>query len=139
MPRASGPMRCPCRTSRARCSRLGWTLAFVAAMAAPVAAATITVSVRRAAQRIEVQASTTLHADVATAWRVLSGCARCAEFIADLPCSRVVARRRGQPARAHQPPCAPRCASNTVASNQPHDGAIASLSNGHAASIRSRQ
>lgn len=87
-------MRCPCRTSRAQCSRLGWTLAFVAAMAAaPVAAATITVSVRRGAQSLEVEASTTLQADVATAWRVLSDYDRYAEFIADLQRSRVVARR----------------------------------------------
>lgn len=93
MPRQSRPMRCPGRTPAFAVTTA--TMAALAAMAvaAPVAAATITVSVRRGDQGIEVQASATLQADVATAWRVLTDYERYAEFIADLQRSHVVARQ----------------------------------------------
>lgn len=73
---------------------LGSACALVAAMVAapPLAAATITVDVVRSVQTIDVQASTTVHADTATAWRVLTDYERFTEFIPDLLRSHVVAR-----------------------------------------------
>ena len=68
---------------------------FVLAVAGPnfAAAATIAVSAERHGDTIEIQASTLLGADAATAWLVLTDYDRYAEFIPDLRESRVVARR----------------------------------------------
>jgi hypothetical protein len=68
------------------------TLALLVA-AQPVAAATIAISTERDGDTIEIRASAVLHADVATAWRVLTDYNRYTEFIPDLRVSRVVARR----------------------------------------------
>jgi carbon monoxide dehydrogenase subunit G len=75
-------------------TRLGLAIALVAAMVAatPLAAATITVKVVRSFEVIDVQASTTVQADAATAWRVLTDYDRYIEFIPDLHRSHVVAR-----------------------------------------------
>jgi carbon monoxide dehydrogenase subunit G len=75
-------------------TRLGPAFALVAAMvaASPLAAATITVNVVRSVEAIDVRASTTVQADTATAWRVLTDYDRYTEFIPDLLRSHVVAR-----------------------------------------------
>ena len=62
------------------------------AIAAPVAAATITVSAERRADAIDVEASAVMNADPASAWRVLTDYERYVEFIPGLRVSRVVAR-----------------------------------------------
>jgi ribosome-associated toxin RatA of RatAB toxin-antitoxin module len=83
-----------CGLLSATATRLGSAFALVAAMvaASPLAAATITVSVVRSVEAIDVQASTTVQADAATAWRVLTDYDRYIEFIPDLLRSHVVAR-----------------------------------------------
>ena len=87
-------MQCACRKLGTAAKRLGAAFALAAAMAAalPVAAAKISFDVVRGNQTIDVHASATVNADTATAWRVLTGYERYAEFIPDLQRSRVVAR-----------------------------------------------
>jgi carbon monoxide dehydrogenase subunit G len=79
---------------RTTATRLGSAFALIAAVvAAPsLTAATITVKVVRSAEAIDVKASTTVQADAATAWHVLTDYDRYTEFIPDLQRSRVVAR-----------------------------------------------
>jgi hypothetical protein len=69
-------------------------LALLAALASagPAAAATVTLNAGRNGEAIDIHASAVLNADVATAWRVLTGYERYAEFIPHLRASRVVAR-----------------------------------------------
>jgi hypothetical protein len=69
-------------------------LAVVAAMvvALPAAAATISFTVDRGVEAIEVRASAVLAADAATAWRVLTAYDRYTDFIPDLQRSHVLAR-----------------------------------------------
>jgi hypothetical protein len=87
-------MRCACRSLGTTAMRLGAAVALAAAAGAalPVAAAKITLDGVRGVETIDVQAGATVHADVATAWRVLTDYDRYTEFIPDLQRSRVVAR-----------------------------------------------
>ena len=87
-------MRCACRSLGTMAMRLGSAFALAATMAAalPVAAAKITFNVVRGVETIDVQASATVNADTATAWRVLTEYDRYTEFIPDLQRSQVVAR-----------------------------------------------
>ena len=68
-------------------------MAFMAAAAAPASAATIIAITERSGDAIDIHASMELHADAATAWRVLTDYDRYTEFIPDLRVSRVIARR----------------------------------------------
>ncbi|MBS1177953.1 MAG: hypothetical protein H6R06_2365 [Proteobacteria bacterium] len=87
-------MRCACRSLGTTAMRLGSAFALAATVAAalPVAAAKIAFNVVRGVETIDVQASATVNADTATAWRVLTEYDRYAEFIPDLQRSQVVAR-----------------------------------------------
>ena len=68
-------------------------MALMAAVAAPASAATIIASTERSGDAIDIHASMELHADGATAWRVLTDYDRYTEFIPDLRVSRVISRR----------------------------------------------
>lgn len=88
---------CRVHTSRRRRGPVaGWAcvaaLAVLAAVAAAASAAAVDVAVRHRGDRIAIEASATLGADVATAWRVLTDYGRYPEFVPDLAVSRVVAR-----------------------------------------------
>jgi len=87
-------MRCTHGSLSTVAMRLGSACSIVAAMAAvpPLDAATISVDVVRSVETIDVRASTTVHADIATAWHVLTDYERFTEFIPDLLRSHVVAR-----------------------------------------------
>jgi ribosome-associated toxin RatA of RatAB toxin-antitoxin module len=87
-------MRCACRSLGTTAMRLGSAFALAATVAAalPVAAAKVTFNVVRGVETIDVQASATVNADTATAWRVLTEYHRYTEFIPDLQRSQVVAR-----------------------------------------------
>lgn len=74
----------------------GWgclaAFAVLAAVAAPGSAAEVNIAVQHRGDRIAIEASATLGADPATAWRVLTDYGRYPEFVPDLGSSRVVAR-----------------------------------------------
>lgn len=67
-------------------------MALAAAGARPATPASIAVHGQRDGKAIDIHASAVLHADGATAWRVLTDYNRYAEFIPDLRSSRVLAR-----------------------------------------------
>jgi hypothetical protein len=88
---------CRVHTNRRRRGAVaGWAcavaFAVLAAVAAAGSAAEVDVAVRHRGDRIAIEASATLDAAVATAWRVLTDYGRYPEFVPDLAVSRVVAR-----------------------------------------------
>lgn len=81
------------RRARTRCLGAACAAAWVLAAVPPAAAASVTVVAERSGAAIELHASAVLHADPATAWRVLTDYERYPAFIPDLRRSRVVSRR----------------------------------------------
>ena len=73
--------------------RVVLALALAVAAAQPAAAAAITLHTERSGDAIGIRASVVLHADGATAWRVLTDYDRYTDFIPALRSSRIIARR----------------------------------------------
>lgn len=91
---AAGASGFPLRLRRVLLRLRGVCAVAVAAIAAHHAGASpITISTERRGEMIDIRASAVLHADAATAWRVLTDYNRYPEFIPDLRSSRVTARR----------------------------------------------